>query len=223
VTISEPLAAKLKHHTKPVWVIHNGFDPDDLIGIEKIFWPIDTLNVVYTGSVYPEHHDVDGFFAGLSLFKQEDGFAKVRVVGRNVAPFIDAAKRWNVTDFVKVETTVERHVALSMQCSADVLLFFIWEGGDKGIYTTKLFEYAGAQRPILVVGEELSDVSGMLRSAGIGYVASGARSVADHLHAWTLSKKNEGPMHFQKSVGYDFSRRNQFTKLEALMQGLLVS
>lgn len=221
VTISEPLAAKLKRHAKPVWVVRNGFDPDDLIEIKKFLWPKDTLNIVYTGSVYPDHHDVNGFFAGLSLFKQEGGVAKVRVVGRNVAPFIDAAKRWNVTDFVKVEATVERQVALSMQCSADVLLFFIWQGGDKGIYTTKLFEYAGAQRPILVIGEELSDVSDMLRGAGIGYVASRARSVADHLHAWTLSKKNEGPIHFQKSIGYDFSRRSQFIKLKSLMQGLL--
>lgn len=223
VTISDPLAAKLKRHAKPVWVVRNGFDPDDLIGLEQNFRPLDKLNIVYTGSIYAEHHDVDLFCEGLSLFRLEGGLAEVRVVGRNVRPFVDAAKKWNVTDLVEVEATVERRAALSMQYSADVLLFFLWQGGEEGIYTTKLFEYAGAQRPILAIGDESSDVGDWLRSAEVGHVASGARSVANHLHAWMQMKQDLGALHVRQSAKHDFSRRSQFLKLESLMQGLLVN
>lgn len=221
VTISDPLASQLEYHGKPVCVARNGFDPDDLIGLERMLWPAGKLNIAYTGSIYPEHHNVDVFCEGVSLFEREGGSVEVHVVGRNVRPFVDAAKKWNITKSVEVKATVERRVALSMQCSTDVLLFFLWQSGEEGIYTTKLFEYVGAKRPILGIGDEGSDVGGWLRSARVGYVASGARSVADHLHEWALLKKTVGSLHVRPSEGYDFSRHNQFLKLESFMQELL--
>lgn len=223
VTISAPFVEKLQRLGKPVWEIRNGFDPEDLVDAPVQGTKADVLNIVYTGSVYPDHHDLTTFCAGLAAFRQAGGKANVHVVGRNVAPLLERAREWKVDDWMTLEATVERRKALSLQCSADVLLLFLWSEGSAGIYTTKLFEYAGAHRPILAVGSGRCDVSAWVREAGIGEVATDAARVAESLRLWQQRKLEEGGLSAIPKPGYDFTRDSQFAKLESGLQALLDS
>jgi glycosyltransferase involved in cell wall biosynthesis len=224
VTISSPFAETLKRFGKPVWEIRNGFDPEDLV---SDFPPHETapdiLEIVYTGSVYPEHHDLDSFCAGLASFRAQGGKARVNVVGRNVAPLLEAAQLWKVDDWMNIQPTVERAQAISMQRSADVLLLFLWSDGNSGIYTTKLFEYAGAGRPILALGPHRCDVGSWIEDANIGSVVFNAQDVAASLLAWQESKKLNGRLETTPTPGQDFTRNTQFSKLEACITTLLTS
>jgi len=224
VTISSPFAETLKRFDKPVWEIRNGFDPDDLIDDIPIMETArDTLEIVYTGSVYPEHHDLASFCAGLASFRTQGGKARVNVVGRNVAPLLEAAKTWKVDDWMVFQPTVARRQAISMQRSADVLLLFLWSDGNSGIYTTKLFEYAGAGRPILAIGPHRCDVGAWIEDANIGAVVSDAQGIANNLLAWQKSKALTGRLETTPTPGHDFTRDTQFAKLETALETLLAA
>jgi glycosyltransferase involved in cell wall biosynthesis len=224
VTVSAPLARTLSRFGKPVWEIRNGYDAEDLVGLDAAATgPRDRLEIAYTGSVYPAYHDLAGFCEGLALFRNAGGQARVRVAGRNVAPLLAAARQCNVDDWFEAQATVERREALAMQLSADVLLMFLWCDGEDGIYTTKLFEYAGARRPILAVGPHSGDVGKLITDARIGAVGASAKEVAALLRGWQYSKTSQGRLEVVPMPHNDFSRESQFARLEQRLLQLWLS
>jgi glycosyltransferase involved in cell wall biosynthesis len=227
VTVSPPLAAKLAALGMPVWEIRNGCDPEDFAGLQRpptFVASGDTLRIVFTGNIYPGHYDVQSFCAGLRLFLDEGGRAEVHVAGRNTGALREAARGLGVADAFRFEATLPRNAALAMQRYADVLLFFLWDAdaGD-GVFSLKLFEYAGAGRPVLAVGPAGSDVAGLLQNSGLGVACESARCVADRLHELKASKQSLGSLEAVKRPGYDFSRRTQFRQLERHLQDLVGS
>lgn len=223
VTISSPLAERLLSFGKPVWEVRNGFDPEEMSTIQIKPNVLDTLNIVYTGSLYPDHHDLSTFCSGLAVFKAEGGKVRVHVAGRNVEPLLEAAQSWKVDDLMDIKGTVNRNESLGMQCSADILLLFLWKDGAPGIYTTKLFEYAGARRPILAIGGGKCDVSHLIRDANIGVVSSSSHSVAAALHEWQNLKMELKSLSTTPRQGHDFTRDTQFAQLESRLDALIAS
>lgn len=222
-TVSHPLAAKLKRHSLPTWVVRNGFDPDDFnSGLSTdVRTNCGELLIAYTGSIYSGHHDVDTFCEGLSMFAASGRRARVRVVGRNVAILTDAARRHGVLSLIDVSFTVPRAEALALQKAADVLLMFLWGGGEDGIYTTKFFEYVGAERSILAIGPSDSDVGQWIRSADLGRTAKSATEVAELLTNWYEQKLSGGVRHVVSSSRYEFTRDKQFSELMGHLHSLL--
>lgn len=222
-TVSHPLAAKLKRHGLPTWVVRNGFDPDDFDSVLSADIPTnrDELLIAYTGNIYPGHHDVETFCEGLSTFAASGRRARVRVVGRNVAILTDAARRYGVLSLIDVSSTVPRAEALALQKAADVLLMFLWGGGEDGIYTTKFFEYVGAERSILAIGASESDVGQWIRSADLGRTAKSASEVAEHLTNWYEHKLSGGVRHVVSSSRNEFTRDKQFSELMSHLHSLL--
>jgi glycosyltransferase involved in cell wall biosynthesis len=73
---------------------------------------------------------------------------EVVLVGHNPAAADLAAP---LPDGVRVVGFVPHHEAVRMMTAAAVLLLVLADAGGPGIYTTKLFEYLAAQRPILAL------------------------------------------------------------------------
>jgi glycosyltransferase involved in cell wall biosynthesis len=225
VTVSAPLANKLHHHRLPVWEVRNGCDPEDFAGLpapEEFVAGRDTLELVFTGNVYPGHYDVGAFCAGLKLYLDEGGSARVHVAGRNTAALQQAAQRLGVTESFRFHPTLPRAAALAMQRHADVLLFFVWDSGTgEGVFSLKLFEYAGAGRPVLAVGTRDSDVARLIVDAGLGQVCTEARAVADQL--WTLQRDKQQGRATARTPrpGFDLTRSTQFRHLERQLANLV--
>jgi glycosyltransferase involved in cell wall biosynthesis len=222
-TVSPPLSNKLAKYGLPVWVIRNGYDPDDLSCIEHANIKSDRneLLIVYTGSIYADYHDVETFCKGLALFSLESRSVRVKVVGRNVASLLESARRHGVLSLFDVAATVPRAEALALQRAADILLMFLWKGGEEGIYTTKFFEYVGAERPILAIGKEDNDVGQWVRSARLGKVTQTMHQVADQLTSWH-QKKMAGELQIEASTPRDeFVRENQYASLVANLKSLI--
>lgn len=214
-TVSLPLAAKLERHGLPTWVIRNGYDPDDFQNLSPVNVRVndEELLIAYTGNIYPSYHDVDTFCEGLSIFAAGGRRARVKVVGRNVAILTDAAKRHGVSSFFDVTSTVPRTEALALQKAADVLLMFLWGGGEDGIYTTKFFEYVGAERSILAIGASDNDVGQWIRSENLGKIAGKADEVADELIRWDEQRRSGEVRQNLSGVRRDFTRGKQFLAL----------
>jgi glycosyltransferase involved in cell wall biosynthesis len=222
-TVSRPLAAKLKQHGLPTWVVRNGFDPEDFDSVLSagVRTNSDELLIVYTGNIYTGHHDVDTFCEGLSVFAASGRRVRVRVVGRNVAILTDAARRHGVLSLIDVSFTVPRAEALALQKAADVLLMFLWGGGEDGIYTTKFFEYVGAERPILAIGSPESDVGQWIRSADLGRTAKSPSEVVEQLTNLYEQKLSGGVRHVAANSRYEFTRDKQFSELMGHLHSLL--
>lgn len=224
VTVSPPLAQKLAHHDKPVWVIQNGYDPEDFAQIPtSVPSQREELRIVYTGNIYQEYYDTDTFCSGLAQFVTQGGFAKIHVIGRNISPIIASATKYGVLHLFDISGTQPRPQALGLQQTADVLLMFLWRDGEDGIYTTKLFEYAGANRPILAIGSNDSDVANIINESSIGYVASDASSVAAQLAIWQTEKNKSGAVKVTPTGNKDFTRDAQFALLEKNIENLLMA
>ncbi len=224
VTVSAPLAAKLSHHGRPVWEIRNGYDPQDTAG-----WSTpestapDELRLVYTGSVYPGHYDTETFCAGIARFSALGGRIRVVAVGRDLAALAASAVRHNVSHLFEIQPTIPRLEALKLQHSADLLLMFLWQGSEEGIYTTKFFEYAGAARPMLAIGSRTGDVARWIDQSVLGSVASTDIEVEESLNMWLKRKASAGSLSVPSVAREDFSRQTQFARLEPLLQSLLPS
>jgi glycosyltransferase involved in cell wall biosynthesis len=231
VTVSQPLAQKLRTHGKPVWEVRNGCDAEDFEDLPapagagadaEADTPGDGLAIVFTGNVYPGHYDVQAFCEGLALFLQQGGKATVQVAGRNTAALQQAAQQAGLAGVFRFQSTVARLQALALQKHADVLLFFVW-GGDagEGVFSLKLFEYAGARRPVLAVGPAATDVARLVVDAGLGTVCEQAAAVAAQLHALQQEKQRTGRLQRPGRPGFDLSRRTQFLQLERRLAALL--
>lgn len=221
ITVSPPLAVKLERHNLPTWIIRNGYDPDDFQNLPPVEVRMnnDELLIIYTGNIYPDHHDVDTFCKGLSMFAATGRRARVRVVGRNVAILIDSARRHGVSSLIDVSLTVPRIQALALQKAADVLLMFLWAGED-GIYTTKFFEYVGAEGSILAIGASNSDLGQWIQSANLGKTAATASQVADELISRYEQKRSGEVREVVSGSRYEFTRDRQFSALLDYLRAL---
>ncbi|HEX2545469.1 MAG TPA: glycosyltransferase, partial [Ramlibacter sp.] len=222
VTVSAPLARKLERHGRPVWEVRNGCDPEDFAGLERpegFATDRKHLDIVFTGNVYLGHYDVRSFCEGLALFLGQGGTATVHVAGRNTAALQQEARRTGLDRHFRFAATVPREQALAMQKHADVLLFFIWATGNEGIYSLKLFEYAGAGRPVLAVGPR-GDVAGLVVDAGLGTVCTDAAEVASQLQALRDRKQEQGALAQTLRPGFDLTRRAQFAQLQRHLASL---
>lgn len=221
VTVSSPLVAQLARFGLPVWEVRNGFDAEDFEGLPRPQGFGSTLlDVVFTGNIYEGHYDLEAFCAGLAQEARDGGRVRVHVAGRNTGGLRDAAQRHGVVDAFAFHGTLPRRDALAMQRHADVLLAFLWQGGHEGVYSAKLFEYAGAGRPVLAVGPA-NDVAALVRDSGLGRTAADAGAVAQALEAFRQRKRSAGELRAVPAPGYDFSRTSQFQALERRLADLL--
>lgn len=189
VTVSEPLAKRLRRYRKPVIVLPNGWDPEDMSARETN--PPESRNelrIVYTGLLYGGRQDVT------PLLKAMREMPEVRAdfYGRQFDCVQRMCARFHLLDRVRFYASVPRSEALRMQRQADVLLLALWnDSREKGVYTGKLFEYLAAGRPILAIGPKDNVAADLIRRLRAGIVVSNVEEVQHALESW-LSQKHRG-------------------------------
>jgi glycosyltransferase involved in cell wall biosynthesis len=157
VTVSRPLADDLSrlHIHNPVYVITNGFDPED-----ACFAPpqlTDKFTITYTGGLYNGKRDPSMLFEALkNLIKDgviDPELVEVRFFGSQDLWLFDEIRDANLDGIVKVFGFVPRDLVLQRQRESQLLLLLLWNNPkEKGVYTGKVFEYLAAGRPIIALG-----------------------------------------------------------------------
>jgi glycosyltransferase involved in cell wall biosynthesis len=227
VTVSGPLVEKLKRFQKPVWEVRNGYDPEDFLDLPETSIFSDSssqiLEIVFTGNVYDAYYDVDTFCKGISLYVSAGRQVRIHVAGRNSTAMKSAAQRFGVSNLFHFFPQLPRSEALSMQQHADVLLAFLWNSPDQeGVYSAKIFEYAGARRPVVAVGAK-NDVALLIESSGLGHVCTEPQQLACILAELSERKKSNRTGQNTRDLGYDFTRAAQFARLMPKLEAIVHS
>lgn len=175
ITVSEPLAKTLGalHYKKPIFAIPNGYDPDELNMIDTKISLTKEFSITYTGQLYGEKQDPELLLIAVkelideSIIKSDN----IRVIffGPTQYWLTQEIKKYRLEEVFKQYGTVPREIALKKQRESQILLLLNWNNTrEQGVYTSKLFEYLAAKRPILAIGGPKGVVSELLEKTCTG-------------------------------------------------------
>ena len=102
-----------------------------------------------------------------------------------------------------------------MQQESDLLLLLLWDSKkEEGVFTGKVFEYIGARRPILVIGN-LDGVAGkLIYQKKLGYVCNNVQHIKETLKKLINYKIENGEIkRTELSKLKGLSRVDQFKKI----------
>jgi glycosyltransferase involved in cell wall biosynthesis len=180
VAVTAPIADDLTHRLeRPVTVITNGFDPDEMPAKAGPTLDPTRHSLVHTGRLNVVGRSPHAFFDGLVeyLNRRPEGARQLEIV---LAGPVSADQKRLMADprldgLVRSVGSLDRPTTLALQRNADTLLVLV-EGNDarpaRSVATGKLFEYLGAGRPVLVLGDD-SEAARIVAGAHAGAVARG--------------------------------------------------
>ncbi len=214
--LSEEISAYL---AKPVSVIFNGFEPDEY----KIN-PINSnsaarkVELLYSGSLYPWQP----YFEFLKAYKE----VSKKFENKLVLKFLGTKPTKELTFFVKENPGLEIEIipkrtrvdAISLLKNAD-LLVLIGYSGRKGILSSKIFEYLGANKPIFYCATDDKELEYIIRAANVGIIAEGYTQIVEKLEELIKEKIRGGQVKFEPNEIQiaKYTRLNQTRRLaEAL-------
>jgi hypothetical protein len=220
VTVSAPWEEDYRARWgKPVVVAYNGFDPDDVRGFEDVAPDRGaTLNILYTGILYPERRDPTPLFQALARMPEAKERIRVNFYGSNVASLEADVARHGLQGIVAVHPGVPFRESLRLQRAADVLLLLQWNNVlERGNVPGKVFEYFAARRPILGIGYEDGVPARLMRERGAGRVLNDPDAIAAYLRELLAQKAENGEIALlPESVPAGLSRPEQYAGVEAL-------
>lgn len=167
-------------------VITNGFDTTDFANLEPETNP-DFFTVVHAGSLFP-WRSLRPFLQAMKEFFKRDVSARERfrlkLLGIIPEQERSAIANAGLQENVIIHDYLPYRQALSHIVSADVALLLLGDcGHPANMLTSKLFDYMGAQRPILAIGPQ-GDLHRLLRQENLGAAFSDEQTsqIADALH-----------------------------------------
>ncbi len=171
--VSEYLANALHkdHPDKKIYVIPNGFDPDEMI-IENNP-TTDKFIITHTGSLNMKFRRPSILFEALhnliKIGKIEKQYIRVIFYGQNQSWVLRDAHSYGIDEIVSYGGVKNRQEILEIQKNSQILLL-IWRSGkgEEGTLTGKIFEYLAAGRPIISIGEKPGEVERLLQKTKAG-------------------------------------------------------
>ena len=175
--VSEPLTADLRARLgADAHTVTNGFDPDEVparTGSSPLLDPA-RRSLVHTGRMASSQRSPAPLLDALRMLRERGAAERVELVF--AGPLTSGERRLleapDLAGVVRHVGNLERAEALRLQREADGLLL-LTAGTRRGEATGKLFEYLGAERPVLVLGED-SEAARIVRDAGAGLAAPSA-------------------------------------------------
>lgn len=228
VTVSQPWAEWYRQkYAKPVATIYNGFDPNEIVGIEKVekarWFEPGPLTIVYTGVIYPGFRDPTPLFTALRQIPRAE--QRLRVVFYGTAPdhVRPIAAACGVLPLVELRPAVPHAEALRIQRAADLLLLMQWtDPRDQGHIPAKLFEYLAARRPILGLGLEDGVPARLIRARAAGCFSNDPEAIAAQLKTWLAIHEHSGRIpDLPLEACRGLSRPEQYARLESFLSDLL--
>lgn len=149
-----------------VHIITNGFDPEDIEGVNPKA-KMDKVRIVYSGAVSFDRKE--NFHVFIEALKELDSDAlesiEVFFVGKKYDWAFKLVLQENLNETVHFTGYLPHQEALDYLASADAALMFL-AAGDVVALTGKVFEYVGLGLPIIACVEKEGACAKMLRSIG---------------------------------------------------------
>jgi glycosyltransferase involved in cell wall biosynthesis len=174
--VTEPLATDLRERLgADAHTVTNGYDPEEVpprTGSSPLLGS-GRRSLVHTGRMASSQRSPAPLLDAVRLLRRRGSPAAERLELVFAGPLTPDERRLlgasDLAGVVRHVGNLEREEALRLQGEADGLLL-LTAGTRRGEATGKLYEYLGAERPILVLGDE-SEAARIVRDAGAGIAA----------------------------------------------------
>jgi glycosyltransferase involved in cell wall biosynthesis len=215
VSVSEVLIEQIKRLTGTrMLVVTNGYEKHLFDNVERK--EIKKFTISFIGTFYP-NQKLDILFDGIRMFLKDKKMEEVVVNFIGTATIPEVRKMIEEalpSEFLNITERVKRSEALSYTLNSHILSHAAWIG-FKGIYTSKLFEYLGAGRNILIAPGDKDVIDSVMQETNAGKVADHPEDVRKHLEDWYQEWKQYGELKYdgRKDRIEMHTRENQAKKL----------
>lgn len=153
ITVSEGIADELEKFCTKIY-IYSGCISLEEVQRPTIISPNFTIN--YTGSIYPDYQDLSPLVKVILSLIEEGIMNKKDIIWTYCGLHPCQYAQWLIPHFPKEQIDIKAYLPLSeaqkRQREATINLVLTWSTSvQKGILTTKLFEYLATGKPILVL------------------------------------------------------------------------
>lgn len=200
---------------RKIETIPNGFDPE-----QYPYKPLPLLDqqfsITYTGTIYPEKQNPLPFLDALQSLVREHRIdttmLRVTFYGKGNQWLSEEIEKRKLAVCVDTPGLIPREQAIIKQRSSQVLLVLGWEDPkNKGVYPSKLFEYLGARRPILIAGgSNKEEIKNLVRNASAGSSGTTAEEIKNILLEYYHEYQNNGFISYrgneEKIMAYSFPK-----------------
>lgn len=177
VAVSPPVAEEFRAMTAtPVTLITNGFDPEDYppsVMADPI-GHLPAFRLVHTGLFAADGNPLALWkVLGEKYLTDSDFRAALRItlVGKTDAQIVSAIRQAGLGDALEDLGYRDHGEAVSRQRTASVLLLPLRQEPEyRNVLPGKLFEYLGARRPVLGIGQRDGAMAAILQEVGAGVV-----------------------------------------------------
>lgn len=206
----------------PVTVVTNGYDEEDY-AVARPSRADARLEILYTGHAHAMKQDPTPLFEALGRIDGVEERIRVTFHGRRLGWLRTLVAQQGLERVVEVQEAVPHETCVRLQRRADILLFLVWrDPAGVGIVPAKLFDYAGARRPILAIGPATNLAAQQIIDRRLGPLLDEPTAIAAQLEAWlaTLADEREIPdTPEERAVG--MTRRAQTAILERVLHGVV--
>ena len=165
-----------QHTPKPVTLITNGYDKDDMQPDGNVQLDQSKFNLVFVGIFYAKRNP-EAFWQALRQLIDEDAAfaAKCRLVfvGKGQNDVMRDVVKYNLAEYCHFTGYISHGSAVAYQMQASGLLLFTGiEPSFRHDVPGKLFEYLAAKRHIICIGQPGSDAADIVTKTKAGYTVS---------------------------------------------------
>ncbi|MFC2044677.1 glycosyltransferase [Chloroflexota bacterium] len=226
VTVSQPWAEKLEalHKGKPIYSVTHGFDPAEVNNP-----PAKLMNkfaITYTGTIYSWQDPSKIMLALKDLILGgiiNPVEVEIRFYGGKCNWLDREIEQCGLSSTAKQYGMVPKQMALERQRESQLLLVLKWEEPkERGTYTSKIFEYLGAGRPILATGGSEDIVNRLLNETKAGTCASTVEDIKRNLAEMYGEYKLKGEVTYRgdKAEINKYSHREMARKYAEILDRL---
>jgi len=181
----------------PGYTVQNGYFEESYENFKSISEPVNCFSIAYTGQLYKEQ-DFSIFIAAVKkLILENPHPIKITIdfigVGLN-----DSSKHY-LSELLKgfeynytIHPRMSYDACMELESKADVLLMVAY-GTLKGIPSSKLYNYIGFKKPILLCPSDSDVIAETLTQCGVGYIATNVEEAYKQL-AYLLDLKFKGAL-----------------------------
>ena len=191
----------------PIILIENAFEKKDFLLRPFYKSRKNEVRFVFTGTIISDGQSMTPLLDALLRNKRLDQFKiKIDLYGNISKKFVKLHKKHKLSKLLNFHGIVKRKTALKNSMKADILL-----SGE--LMNSKIYDYIGAQKPILMTKSDFGNAERHIRENRIGWAPRNQIEMDKAINEiFDMSKKNKFP-HIKKTIIKKFEYSNRAKKL----------
>lgn len=206
--------------------ITNGFEPREFELIKPVKY--DKFTLSYTGHIYP-FQEIDLFINGLNLFIDNNPKSKKNIQvlffgslsGHGFEKRLTQIKSLDRYGLIKCTKRSSKKESIKVQKSSNMLLYFT-HLETKGVYSGKIFEYLGANKPIMISPGDNDILDELINQTQSGKSCSSTEEVSSFIENLYFNWENRGKKYYtpKRSIIESYSYKNKTKELISFLNSL---